>query len=293
MAVAYESVSTLSWISKSAGDTFSISKPTGLAVGDMMVAHISGVKDAATDFTMSDPAGWTALLAQNTSGTANRARMQVAYKVADSSDVAASQFTWTQQSSSALVSGAIYRISGASGITGAIDSDETADATPVFTNTITQTYADSLLLFLLTAVADQASGSVTGYAVTNNNPTWTERYDVYGTGTADGDGLMAGATAMRSAATATGDSTCTLTSFADKSIGAIVIVAPTTSAEANFALITQPSSTIFAPTLNFGTTASAALLTSSSTILSPTTTAEDKVWTESTKPTTTWTESIK
>lgn len=293
MAAVVESVSTLNWTSKSSGDTFSVTKPTGLAVGDLMVAHIGGVKDSASDFTFGEPSGWTQLLAQDTGGLNNRARIEVAYKTADASDVAASNFTWTLSSASAWVAGAIYRISGAGTAPyGAIAVEESGTLTPSFSNSVTQLHANSVVLFLYTGVDDTASGSAASYAVANNNPTWTEQYDIFGAHTSDGDGLFAGATATRAATGATGNASLTLTDFNDKHIAAIVMVAPLTNATATFPLLTM-ASTILAHTITVGTTASWPLLTMNSTVLTPTAEAETPRWTNQERGTATWTNQVQ
>jgi hypothetical protein len=69
-----------------------ITKPTGLAVGDLMVAVIG--KD--DDVLINLPSGWSspAGLWQGTS-SGNDLYSRIFYKVADAADVAASNFTWT------------------------------------------------------------------------------------------------------------------------------------------------------------------------------------------------------
>lgn len=83
-----------------------VTKPTGLAVGDLMLAFGGCV----TTRTISPPGTWTEQ-ANDTDGTK---RVYVWTKVADAADVAASNFTFTASAtfSSAIVS--IHRISGAS-----------------------------------------------------------------------------------------------------------------------------------------------------------------------------------
>jgi hypothetical protein len=69
-----------------------ITKPTGLAVGDLMVAVIG--KD--DDVLINLPSGWSSpagLFYGTASG--NDLYSRIFYKVADAADVAASNFTWT------------------------------------------------------------------------------------------------------------------------------------------------------------------------------------------------------
>ena len=233
MAVAYESVSIGTWEGNQSGETLVITKPTGLAVDDLMILHMSSVGDTGDPGTYGWTAtGWTQVLSNADTSTSPKIVMDVWKKTADAGDVAASDFTFTHNENDVgWTNGAIYRISGA--VTGNIQTASSlvrADTTPTYANTITQTYPDSLLLFLVTAVDNAASGSVASYAITTDNPTWTERYDSYADsaafgGAGYGDGLMAGATAMRTATTATGDATVTLTNF-DGSVGALIIIPP-------------------------------------------------------------------
>lgn len=238
MAVAVQSVSTTAWTGVDTSNTLVVNKPSGTADGDLLIAHISGADQISGTNNISAPGGWTTLGSQS-AGASGSADLFVFYKIA-SSEGASYSFT-NQSGANLLMAGAIYRIDGhgnAPSIQIALDGDDTADSTPTFTNTVTPLIANSLLLFLLTANDNAASGSVSGYSVTNDNPTWTEQYDMYGDGDSyfgagDGDGLMSGASAVRSAVTATGDSTCTLTTFANRSVGAIVVIPPLTNISIN------------------------------------------------------------
>ena len=87
--------------SKSIG-TKVINKPSGLEVGDLMVAIISVVRSAIT----GAPTGWTLVDSNNL--TYNFC--SVYKKIATTDDVNATNFTWT---SSYNGSGIIYRISQA------------------------------------------------------------------------------------------------------------------------------------------------------------------------------------
>lgn len=234
MAVAYESVQTTAFATKTSGQTVIITKPTGLAVGDYLIAHLSQVITSGSNANWNTPSGWTSLLNLNESGNTNsKARLTVFYKVADSSDVAASNFTFTTNTASCLAGGSLYRVSGGATINGTIDGaiDTT---TPTFTNTITPSASDSLILFMVTgADAGDTTGSVSSYAITTDNPTWTERYDFTGSeGVANGtnrQGIMAGATASRPETTATGDSSCTFVNYSQNLVGALVVITPVVS----------------------------------------------------------------
>lgn len=278
MAVAVASVQTVAWTGCDNGQTIVITKPVSLAVGDLMVAHISGADEASGSNTITAPNGWTTLgnLGVGSSGSAD---LYVFYKVADAGDTAATNFTFTNSSGAGLMmAGAIYRITGQGGTPSlqiAIDGDTTNDLTPTFTNTVTPVFADSLLLFLVTAQDNQISGSVSGYAITTSNPTWTEQYDIYGTGdtyfgAGDGDGLMAGASATRPEVTATGDSTCTFVNFAGNCVGAIVVIPPLTSVTVSPSVLNATFS-VQAPSVTAGATVTvSAALSATFSVQAPT-----------------------
>lgn len=83
-----------------------ITKPTGLTVGDQMIAAIASSQSSGS---INTPAGWT-LISQANAITGVAAN--IFFKVADSSDVAASNFTFTHTSGTALIRGGIIRATG-------------------------------------------------------------------------------------------------------------------------------------------------------------------------------------
>lgn len=193
MAVAYQThaITTISSTS-----SIVITKPASLAVGDLMVAQIF-----STSTPNSLPSGFTQLLT-----TVNTNRSTICYKVADSGDVAASDFTFGLPGTE-LSGGALIRISGATSVAPIPESagaTATNTATPSFANTITPHVADSLLLFFTTTTATSITG-ISGYSVTTSDPTWTELYDSIASSVRG----FSAAYASRPQVTATGNSTCT------------------------------------------------------------------------------------
>lgn len=297
MNPTFESVSTESFTSLSSGGTLTITKPTGLAENNILVAHLSAVKTGGSNADWNTPSGWTSLLNQNEAGNSNsEARLTVFYKIADSSDVAASNFSFVTNSNAAYCAGALYRISNPSSVIGAIDS-EIDTTTPTFTNTITPR-ANSLILFLTTAAdAGDTTGSVSSYAITTDNPTWTEAYDFVGSeGVANGtnrQGIMAGAYASRSASTATGNSTVTFVNYSQNLVGAVVAIEPPLNVNLSMPVINLevdlplPSLTIdlnlTMPTININVNLPLPTLN----------VTENTVWTNESKPSTTWTNDDK
>lgn len=98
MAIVVASIST-----NTMGAGGVLTKPTGLAVGDFMVAIVV----AETIANLASPGGWTN---QGSRDTATYAKTTLFTKVADSGDVAASNFTFTGTD---IRGGILYRITGA------------------------------------------------------------------------------------------------------------------------------------------------------------------------------------
>lgn len=206
MAVAYESIETAGV----ASGNVVITKPTGLAAGNLMLAVLNS-EDSGSDFSA---AGWTkiASLADSTARAAT-----ALFKVADASDAAASNFTFTNPGNEAF--GALMRISG----TGFTDIDNikfsavrsaSTDETPTFSPGITTVRDNDLLV--LAVVAPEILTTFSTYAVANSNPSWTERADFQNNQTEDAS--MAIATATYATAGATGDFSAAFTS-ASQSFG--------------------------------------------------------------------------
>ena len=303
MAVAYVSVQTTAWEGNDFGQTIVITKPTSLAVGDLMIAHIGLVNKSGggTPANIDAPAGWTSLGEASIKPGSSWAASQVFYIVATSTETAATDFTFTNDTGAGfLMAGAIYRITGQGDVSQLQLASATvaSGSTPTYTNTVTPNYADSLLLFLAVIQDNQNSGSATGYAITTSNPTWTERYDMYGDGSGyfgvgAGDGLMVGATASRPEVTATGDSTVTFTTFGANSVGFIVVVPPVVSVS-NSPSVLDVVSSIQEPTVTGDadvTVSSPEVVTMS--LQAPTVTTPGNTWADQSKSTTTWTDQTK
>lgn len=297
MAVAYQSVGTLGWAAITNGGTIVVPKPSSLALTDMMVAHIAVTDEDANTASVTPPAGWTSITGAVLSDANGMAGTVVFWKIADSGDVSASNFTFTNNSGELMgMAGAIYRISGVGSISSA-GATVAGGTSPSFANTITPTVANNLLLFLYTGTDSVGSAqTVSGYAITTDNPTWTERYDQ----TADlfgdfgsGNGitpLMSGATATRSAITATGNSTCTITTDFNYNTGVIVVLNPTVDATVT-PTVMDITASIQAPLI--GITILPTVMSIVSSIVSPVVTALSSIFTNTTKNVGTWTNTSK
>jgi len=243
MAV-YQSVQTTAHTS---GTTVVITKPTSLAVGDIMVAHISTTGTAPG---INTPAGWTSIA--DLGGDPNQ-RTAIFFKVADAGDVAASNFTFTGNGTGVpFIGGAILRING-SGVSLVNDGVGSGTWTGTSANLaigITATRASDLYL-IFTTNSSAGSQNISGYAIATSNPSWTEAYEVN-----TGARSFSGAYATRAQITATGNvsfnaavsataaaavivaiaSPISVTTDADSVNLDIVPVSPAVSFGANFAI---------------------------------------------------------
>ena len=205
--VIYQSTQTAGNV----GSSVVLTKPTSLAVGDLMVAQIVAM---ATDTpVVATPTGWT--LKQNNTGNLSGATQcsYILHKIATAADVAATNFTFTSTGTSVGVCGALSRFSSTSttlpvdqsnGSTGASSSAfSTAGITPT---------KDTGMFLIFTSWGDNASGTTSSYAIATQNPTWIEAYDTtYGDiGPESNDIAISMAYGSRNTLAATGNATATL-----------------------------------------------------------------------------------
>jgi len=198
MALVVESTSSNS----GSGTTLVITKPTGLAVGDLMIA-VLGCYGGVSQ-TIDTLSGWTLIANQAFSnGSVN---MQ--YKIADSGDVAAANFTFTDTASSSIFSGSIMRVSGHAsvGTLDASDSDNynsTAKTSISFTTTVSPTYDNSLIVLCFGAGNNggPGAGTIGSYVVSDGTLSWTELYD-YSVDVGSIDPILGGAYGVQATAVA-------------------------------------------------------------------------------------------
>lgn len=194
-------------------DTFTLTKPTGTAEGDLLVALIS-----LTASTITHPTGWTEVRVDDGYGSTDKVR--IAYKVAGGSEPASYQWDDGGASGTPKWVGAIYRITGH-------DPDVPIDVhsgqrltsgTAVTAPGVTTTVDDCLLLF------HGYVGFTSGDRTFTPPGGMTEDYDrsvstfIAATGAQEDLG----------AAGATGDRTATASSSANYRTGQLVAIAPPT-----------------------------------------------------------------
>lgn len=164
------------------GTSVVVTKPTSLAVGDLMIGL--GALDDNSLGIPSLPSGWTASLAR-TSADESTFKMVAGFRIADAGDVAASDFTFTATNSPEVYSCHILRLTTTSSFSSPVlgtagDDDSTSTTTPSFVISFDAKVIDALLIAFYARTG--ATTSVSTYALSATNPTWTERYDTSAAG---------------------------------------------------------------------------------------------------------------
>jgi hypothetical protein len=272
MAVAYGTQANTGWAS---GTDVTNNKPSGLAVGDLMIWFL-----VHSGNEMSTPTGWTAFPGFITNAGSTKATWMY-YKYADSSDVSGSSFSVHISSGSTLYYSIIVRVTGATNLGSSLlqsYSNTTNTQTPSFTGLTPNSRGNNLLLQFWQG-ANIGAGQmqdVTTYAIATSNPTWTEIVDVLDGGT---DFSASVVWALRPEVTATGNFSCA--TGADNTtdwVGVLVSIAP--------AWITTVSESI---TMTEGWKANPGIRTAESLTMTESYDMDDSiVWSTDSKTATSW-----
>lgn len=144
----WQSVGTVQ--SASSGTSIVIPKPSDLLVGELMLAFVmqAGLGNVAT------PTGWTAIRRTQRDGTLD-CIIESFWKIADSSDVAASDFTFTSDTNNGYT-GCIHRIS-ATDPTTPINADNQSNGSAVDPVTTSLTSTAVNCLFVIACCQAQAT----------------------------------------------------------------------------------------------------------------------------------------
>lgn len=264
-----------------------VDKPTGLAEGDLMIASFIAL---VTGETLIPPSGFTVIEQYTTPSV----QFEVYAKIATAGDAAAANFTFQKSggASVALIAG-IGRVTRTSGswnlamITAEMSSNSTTSATVTFSNTITPPSSsnDFLMAFFVGQYSVSSAQTASTYAITNDNPTWTERWD-----TLNGDVGIHLATGPRTAETATGTSSVDLQNSGNSKIGiGVMMVIAETVDVTNTPAVIDVATSVQAPTVTGGASTSPAVISSSVNVQDPTVTTPADTWSKQAKNTTTWT----
>jgi hypothetical protein len=292
MAVAVASVSAVA--RASSNSTVTVTKPTGLAAGNLMVAFVSTFNNDSIGYTLNTPSGWTGGITDVVaSDGANRGTVGAVYKIADSSDAAASNFSFTVNGGTAdLIAGVMYRITGNSAtVLNASNGDQAANtASPSIAAGITPSIADCLLLQHWASISGSSTTkSFSSYAIATSNPTWTEGYDDAGGTTLS----VGGAYANRPETTATGNVSVSIAGGDGGQDNAMMILAIKPSVAVTVTpTVLSIATSIIAPTIKLGFRFAASVLAVGVNFIAPTIKLVTG-WDNDAKSSTTWTNDNK
>lgn len=272
-------VATKSSASGSAGDV-TVTKPTSLAVGDMMIAFICSSTGGAGGEAHAGPSGWTKIAE---SVATNGSVLTVWAIIATSTETAATDFSWTSAGTNDTTVGAIFRITGTNGFLSVSDNVVATAAAALATGGVTTKTTSTLLLL---AGCDEATGGAdadfTAYSVANNDPSWAEEYDI-----GNGGGLRANmgiASAAYPYTQATGSSSVTSDLGTSDVASALVAVTESINASASPAVL-QLTAAPQAPTATGGATATvAAPVSITASPQTPVASAAAATWVPRSKP---------
>lgn len=280
MAIVVESVSKNTVFS---ANTCTIDKPSGLAAGELMIAVINSI-DSADSVTIATLSGWTSAVHAGGAGVST-VSISIQYKVADSSDVSASNFTFTATNHS-YMTGGIMRVSGVAignevaNVGSHILSNTSSDSTPNFVVSVAPELANSLVIISMSGRND--GGVLANASNYNSTPavTYTELFDVY----ADVSSLDP--TSASAYGIYTGTDTFTAFSMSssavDDWIGVLAVFNPRIDGIGTATLL-QAVPTFFAPTSGAGTSGTAGLLQATPTFPTPVSTVTAPKWTNTEK----------
>lgn len=287
MAFVVESTATKTF---TAGTTAVITKPTGLAVGDLLVAQLGAVSTGAA-ITYTTLAGWS--LAANGGGSDYTTSIQ--YKIADSGDVAASNFTFTCTSASHTC-GSLLRVSGPrpTSVLAEAEGDTLASGGTTaisFSAALTPFVANSLVVTALMGAATDGTGTISGFTSTPSI-TFTEVLDT-SVDNSTRDPIFGSAYGLY---TGTADITAygaTLSGSKDQHYGVIASFTPLVNASGSNALLSADAD-VFVPAASSGTLGTNALLSADADLFTPTAKGTSPTqWSPASKPSTTWTPTSK
>jgi len=284
MAYAVPSTASTTWTGAA---SVVITKPTGLAVGDLMVAVIASIATEVDGF-----GSWT----QRGQSSNSSAGVTLFEKIADAGDVAASNFTFTATGASEMA-GAIIRATGNIPAPfdfgdGEEDNNNTPDITqPVFSLSDTPDFNGSLLVMGLMAHGTDGVGTMSSYAINGTNPTWNEVCD-FTKDVGSFDPIFGVAYAIQTTAAQI------TTFYADSSVakddwsGVFASYIPIISQSVSPAVLSV-STSVQAPAVSAGAAVSPAVIGATATVQAPVVSTAASKWQNTDKNTSTWTNNDK
>ena len=279
MSAVYQSFTT---VALSTTNPLVINKPSGVVDGDLMVMFIFVNLNAGV-ISVNTLAGWTLIRSDTAGGAGAPPTIKAYYRVASGEG---SNYSWTTTGGSPTWGAILVRVtdqnatpiltSNGAGTIGASTTSLT------FADTVTPTNGYQLIFFPVMTQVSSGTNTISGYAVTTSDPTWTEISD-----TNSGVTQMSLAYATRDQSTATGDSSATASATTASYVALKVVVDRIYAFSSTIADSTTATDTI---TVNSGLNLTVA------EIVTPTDTHTSerlKSWATLDKSTTTWTNQDK
>ena len=216
MSAVYQSFTT---VALSTTNPLVINKPSGVVDGDLMVMFIFVNLNAGV-ISVDTLAGWTLIRSNTAGGGGAPPTIKAYYRVASGEG---SNYSWTTTGGSPTWGAILVRVtdqnatpiltSNGAGTSGASTTSLT------FADTVTPTNGYQLIFFPVMTQVSSGTNTISGYAVTTSDPTWTEISD-----TNSGVTQMSLAYATRDQSTATGDSSVTSSGTTVNYVGQLVVV---------------------------------------------------------------------
>jgi len=265
------------------GTSVAITKPTGLTVGDGLIAVIYSYHRFGGVTTINTPTGWEAMQDIDNSASADAQRVATFNKVATSDDVSATNFTFTTTGGTSI-GGAIMRTIGSRaddiyGVGGTFSNDDAQDSSSYTGLSITPAQ-DTVLLIAVHAVSSNESWfDSTNPVINGTNPTWTKQYN--------GNINVFTAPVEATAEITTFSITNTGAGSAD-TVGAISVIYGQRDASATLTL-TQTANSAFAPAGSAGAQTALTLTETTNEAFAPTGKGTSPTrWVNEPKPDTDW-----
>jgi hypothetical protein len=260
-----------------------ITKPTGVALGDYLLAAIA-YSDSGSSNSITPPAGWSSVNIADMSDSLRR--LQVFAITATATEVAASNFTFTTAANCTL-GGAMLRITDVARLhTSESDSYNSSSTTDIgFAVSLTPAYTDDLIVMVLSGWEATGASTISGYATTPSK-TWTEVIDL--STTAGADPFLAIATAPAGVLTQITNYSATLSVAKSRHGGILLAITSPQNATGTNTLVTT-TTTSFTNSGSAAALATSSLITSNTTVNTQTGRATAPTqWQNQSKPSTNW-----
>lgn len=197
-------------VNGSTGDTVTVSKPSGLEVGDLLLAVVGVNRHSAA--AIATPSGWTAgagyLSGANFADVATYGKYAFLTKTANASDVAATSFAFTANDASYHMCAVLLRVIHHLAVDGSACGRFANTSSPVtLTDGISQSAGGRLFVVAAMHNAGGSISTVGAPAMTTDDPTWTDALGT--TSFAGGNWRIRVSYAERESASATGNITQT------------------------------------------------------------------------------------